>query len=74
MSKIASLSYIIASGVLLMMVCAAVVYWDGGGTIALYIDPGLAVTSAALLMWFSFPYGTLVFFGFGHAGAFRKHK
>ncbi|XP_037797552.1 cation diffusion facilitator family protein 1-like isoform X1 [Penaeus monodon] len=44
-------------GVLLMMVCAAVVYWDDGGTIALYIDPGLAVTSAALLMWFSFPYG-----------------
>ncbi|XP_063596552.1 uncharacterized protein LOC134773291 isoform X2 [Penaeus indicus] len=44
-------------GVLLVMVCAAVVYWDNGGTIALYIDPALAVTSAALLMWFSFPYG-----------------
>ncbi|XP_042868351.1 cation diffusion facilitator family protein 1-like [Penaeus japonicus] len=44
-------------GVVLVMVCATVVYWDNGGTIALYIDPALAVTSAAILMWFSYPYG-----------------
>lgn len=56
----------------MVMVCAAVVYWDDGGTIALYIDPGLAVTSAALLMWFSYPYGPLVFFGFGHAVTYEK--
>ncbi|XP_069170549.1 proton-coupled zinc antiporter SLC30A1 isoform X2 [Procambarus clarkii] len=44
-------------GLVMVEVCAAVVYWDDGGTVALYIDPALAVTSAALLMWFSYPYG-----------------
>ncbi|MPC50244.1 hypothetical protein E2C01_044068 [Portunus trituberculatus] len=39
-----------------MMVCAAVVHWDNGGVVALYIDPALAVTSAALLIWLSHPY------------------
>lgn len=61
-----------ASGVVLVMVCATVVYWDNGGTIALYIDPALAVTSAAILMWFSYPYGISVFFGVFHDGLFRN--
>ncbi|XP_045115921.1 zinc transporter 10-like isoform X4 [Portunus trituberculatus] len=44
-------------GLVIMMVCAAVVHWDNGGVVALYIDPALAVTSAALLIWLSHPYG-----------------
>lgn len=64
--------HVMASGVVLVMVCATVVYWDNGGTIALYIDPALAVTSAAILMWFSYPYGISVFFGVFHDGLFRN--
>ncbi|XP_042229253.1 zinc transporter 1-like isoform X2 [Homarus americanus] len=44
-------------GLVVVVLCAAVVHWDNGGTVALYIDPALAVTSVALLMWFSYPYG-----------------
>ncbi|XP_053642676.1 cadmium, cobalt and zinc/H(+)-K(+) antiporter isoform X2 [Cherax quadricarinatus] len=43
-------------GLVMVEVCAAVVYWDDGGTVALYIDPAMALASAALLMWFSYPY------------------
>ncbi|XP_068248677.1 proton-coupled zinc antiporter SLC30A1 [Palaemon carinicauda] len=45
------------SGLILVELCAAVVHWDNGETIALYIDPALAITSAAVLMWLSYPYG-----------------
>lgn len=45
------------SGLILVELCAAVVQWDNGETIALYIDPALAITSAAVLMWLSYPYG-----------------
>lgn len=44
-------------GLVVMEVCAALVYWDDGGTVAKYIDPALAVASAALLVWLSHPYG-----------------
>uniref|UniRef100_A0A0P4W7Y9 Cation efflux protein transmembrane domain-containing protein n=1 Tax=Scylla olivacea TaxID=85551 RepID=A0A0P4W7Y9_SCYOL len=44
-------------GLVIMEVCAALVHWDNGGVVALYIDPALAVTSAALLIWLSHPYG-----------------
>lgn len=44
-------------GLVIMEVCAAFVHWDNGGSVALYIDPALAVTSAALLIWLSLPYG-----------------
>lgn len=50
------------TGLMIMEVCAALVHWDDGGTVALYIDPALAVTSAALLIWLSHPYGRHVFF------------
>lgn len=44
-------------GLVIMEVCAALVHWDNGGVVALYIDPALAVTTAALLLWLSHPYG-----------------
>ena len=50
------------TGLVIMEVCAALVHWDNGGSLALYIDPALAVTSAALLIWLSYPYGRPVFF------------
>ncbi|KAK7079326.1 hypothetical protein SK128_021130 [Halocaridina rubra] len=45
------------SGLVLVILCAAVVKWDNGETIALYIDPALALTSVFILMWLSYPYG-----------------
>ncbi|XP_076069501.1 zinc transporter 77C isoform X2 [Oratosquilla oratoria] len=44
------------SGVVLVMLCAAVVYWDGGGQVALYTDPILAVCSVVVLMVLSTPF------------------
>ncbi|KAG7164829.1 Zinc transporter 1-like 2 [Homarus americanus] len=52
-----ALVFCLIGGLVVVVLCAAVVHWDNGGTVALYIDPALAVTSVALLMWFSYPYG-----------------